>query len=230
MMNPPITAVVPMRPNSSAITAKMKSLWAYGRYPSLPLPPPMPEPVMPARRDAQVSLVDLVGEVVLLLGDVREGREAGEATRARHDEEQRDRRRRRRSTVARWVIGTPAIHATDSTMAASTMAEPRSPWARQMPAPTPASRAIGTIARRRLDHVVDPTGEKVGGEHDDGELEELRRLDAEAAEPDPRAGAVHAGAEARGERQGHGDHTEHAERDHELPPDLVRDTVPRRPG
>ena len=46
------------------------------------------------------------------------------------------------------MIGTPAIHATDSTMAASTTAEPRSPWARQSPAPTPASRAIGTMARR----------------------------------------------------------------------------------
>ena len=33
-------------------------------------------------------------------------------------------------------------------MAASTTAEPRSPWARHSPAPTPASSVIGTIARR----------------------------------------------------------------------------------
>ena len=45
--NPPTTASAPTNPSSSAITAKMKSLCASGRYPSLLLLPPMPEPVSP---------------------------------------------------------------------------------------------------------------------------------------------------------------------------------------
>ena len=108
-------------------------------------------------------------------------------------------------------------------MAASTTAEPRSPWARHSPAPTAREQRDRHDRPAGLDHVVDPAGEEVGGEHDDGELEELRRLDAEAAEPDPRAGAVHLCAEAGGERQAHRDHAEHAERDHELAPHLVRE-------
>ena len=55
-----------------------------------------PRPGQAARGHAQVALIGLVGEVVLLLGDVHERREPIQPTRARHDEQQRGAERRRR--------------------------------------------------------------------------------------------------------------------------------------
>ena len=72
-----------MRPSSSAMTAKMKSVWASGRKPHFAWPAPSPVPVHAARRDADERLPHLEAESSAVRGEVEEGRASARAGRAR---------------------------------------------------------------------------------------------------------------------------------------------------
>ena len=74
------------------------------------------------------------------------------------------------------------MKATASTMAHITIADPRSPWARQAAAARPATSDDRPQASADVGEDVLPAGQQVGGEQDESQLEELRRLQAEDAE------------------------------------------------
>ena len=76
--------------------------------------------------------------------------------------------------------GTPPMNATTRTIAAITIAEPRSVCTRQVPAANAGEQQQRLEAAAHVGEVVLAAHEQVGGEHHDGELEELRRLHREA--------------------------------------------------
>ena len=83
-------------------------------------------------------------------------------------------------TVARWVIGTPAIHATDEHDRRQHDRRAEVALREAEPGADPGEQRDRHDGPAGVDDIVGSTGEQVGGEHDHGELEELRRLDAEA--------------------------------------------------
>ena len=139
-----------------------------------------------------------------MAGDVEERREAaGSGTRSR-TRTPAPRRAAASPVASIGDSGTPPMNATASTIAHITIAEPRSPWTRQAPAANggDAGRSGAGCGGRRTAASWRRT-EQVGGEHDEGQLEELRRLQAERADRDPGPGVVDGRADAGHERQRH---------------------------
>ena len=97
-----------------------------------------------------------------------------------------------------------------------------------MHSPAPTRGDDGEREQRPLAvvHLLGATGEEIGGDDHHDQLHELRRLDAEPADADPRTGTVDAAADDRRERAEHRRHAEHAERDPDATPERVRDLAP----
>ena len=188
-MNPPTTATEPTKPSSSAITAKMKSLWASGRYPSLARRPPMPDPVSPPSAMPSSPCYVCYARCSLLPSmsrkAVNRSKRRGSDTNAssapmpptvaseptwneRHAGDDADRQDRGAEHDRRAEVALGEAHA------AADRGDERQ---RHDAAP-------------RLVQLVLVAREVVGRAGDRRQLEELRRLEAERAEPHPRPGVV----------------------------------------
>ncbi len=175
-----------------------------GQVAELRVAPADPRAGQAAGRHAQETLLGLVGEVVLFLGDVHERREPVEApgldtTNSNagadggdgHSRQRRSAARRRsRRRRTRWRRARSPT--------------PRSPCSRHRSgADRQRSAPSGTSVRCDLEHVAS-AGEQIGGER--STTASLRNSDGwtpNGADPDPRVGAVDAGADAGNERQRH---------------------------